>query len=300
MNRCSRNRLKTVGRHLLLIACAPGRSNQDRATSAALAASFVAQRPLLLLVAVLAWIGYGFPALALTPEEQNTIAIYEKVAQSVVNITTTSVQLNFFFQPVPTSGAGSGVIIADDGTIVTSYHVVAGARRLEVTLTDGSKWPAKVIGTAPANDLAAMRIDLGDHTVVPIKWGDSDQLQVGQKVFAIGNPFGLGQTLTVGVVSQLGRNIEGKSGLLRNLIQVDASINPGNSGGALVDSDGHLIGINTAIVTPTGSNIGIGFAIPVNQLRWVLPDLVDVWTRRLAWLLALALVYWLLRRVYRL
>lgn len=252
----------------------------------------------LLISGILAWTGRPLSVLALTEEERNTIGVYQTVARSVVNITSTSVQLNFFFQPVPASGAGSGVVIADDGTIITNYHVVAGARRLEVTLADGSRWQAKVIGTAPGNDLAAVRIDLKGHSVYPMMLGDSDELRVGQKVFAIGNPFGLGQTLTVGSVSQLGRNIRGPAGVLRNLIQVDASINPGNSGGALVNSDGRLIGINTAILTPTGSNIG--FAIPANQVRAVLPDLVDVWSKRLGWLLALVLVYWLLRRVYRL
>ncbi|RMG71245.1 MAG: hypothetical protein D6722_07230, partial [Bacteroidetes bacterium] len=185
---------------------------------------------------------------ALTQEELNTIRTYEQVAPSVVNITTTSYALDFFFRPVPSQGAGSGIIVKDDGTIVTNYHVIAEARRLEVALHDGSLWEAEVIGSSPENDLAVIRIDAAGHPLKAISLGDSDELQVGQKVLAIGNPFGLGGTLTVGTISQLGRDIRDGGRVLRALIQVDASINPGNSGGALVNSEGELIGINTAII----------------------------------------------------
>jgi putative serine protease PepD len=238
-------------------------------------------------------------ALALTMEEENTISVYEKVAASVVNITTTSVEYSFFFLPYPTSGSGSGIILKKDGTIVTNYHVIHKAQRIEVTLADGSRWPAEHVGAAPLKDLAVIRIHVEGNPLKPIQLGNSDQLRVGHKVLAIGNPFGLGQTLTAGTVSMLGRSIQHEGRILRDLIQTDASINPGSSGGALVNSKGELVGVNTAIFTTTGSSIGIGFAIPVNQVKKVVPGLIHIWGKWIGWLLALLLVYWILRRIYR-
>lgn len=238
-------------------------------------------------------------ASVLTSEEGNTTSVYETVADSVVNITSTSIQYGFFFLAFPTSGSGSGIILKDDGTIVTNYHVIANAKRIEVTLADGTHWEAKLVGASPERDLAVIRIDAEGHVLKPIVLGDSDSLQVGQKVLAIGNPFGLGQTLTTGTVSMLGRDIQHEGKILRNLIQTDASVNPGNSGGALVNSAGELVGINTAIFSTTGSSIGIGFAIPVKDVRKVVPGLTHFWGRWVGWFLALLLVFWILRRIYR-
>lgn len=238
-------------------------------------------------------------ALGLTQEEMNTIRTYKVVSPSVVNISTTVLEYDFFLRPIPAAGSGSGIIFRDDGTIITNYHVVADADRIQVTLADGSHWDAELIGGSPNDDLAAIRINAQGRTLRAIALGDSDRLQVGEKVLAVGNPFGLGQTLTVGVVSMLGRNIRDNGRVLRDLIQTDASINPGNSGGAMVNTKGELIGINTAILSPTGSSVGIGFAIPVNRVKQVVPGLLYAWGRWLGWVLALLLVYWLLRKIYR-
>jgi len=236
----------------------------------------------------------------LTPDELNTISVYRKISASVVNITTTVIEYDFFFRPLPTAGSGSGIILKDDGTIITNYHVIADARRMQVTLADGSRWDAKVVGTSPYDDLAAIRINAEGHALQAIALGDSKNIAVGEKVLAIGNPFGLGQTLTVGIVSMVGRNIRDNGRVLKDLIQTDASINPGNSGGALVNSKGELIGINTAILSPTGSSVGIGFAIPVNRVKQVAPGLIYTWGKWLGWLLAVLLAYWIIRRIYRL
>jgi S1-C subfamily serine protease len=212
---------------------------------------------------------------ALTEEERNNIAVYEKVADGVVNVTSTAIQMDFFFNAFPTQGSGSGSIINAKGYILTNHHVVAGAQKLEVTLADGSKWPAKPIGSDPDNDLSVIKIDAPKERLKVVSMGDSKNLRIGQKVLAIGNPFGLQRTLTTGIISSLGRTIRSEVGtLIEDVIQTDAAINPGNSGGPLLNSDGEIIGINSAIISPSGGNVGIGFAIPVNTAKRVVPELL--------------------------
>jgi len=215
-----------------------------------------------------------FPAV-LTEEERNNIAVYEKVADGVVNITSTAVQMDFLFNVFPTQGSGSGSIIDSKGHILTNHHVVGNAHKLEVTLADESKWPAKLVGSDPDNDLAVIKIDAPKEKLKVIPMGDSKQLRIGQKVLAIGNPFGLERTLTTGIISSLGRTIRSETGILmEDIIQTDAAINPGNSGGPLLNSEGEIIGINSAIISPSGGSVGIGFAIPVNVARRIVPELI--------------------------
>jgi putative serine protease PepD len=212
---------------------------------------------------------------ALTEEERNNIAVYEKVADGVVNVTSTAMQMDFFFNAFPTQGSGSGSVIDAKGHILTNHHVVANAQKLEVTLADGSKWPAKLVGSDPDSDLAVIKIDAPKEKLKIIPMGDSRNLKIGQKVLAIGNPFGLQRTLTTGIISSLGRTIRSAVGtLIEDVIQTDAAINPGNSGGPLLNSDGEIIGINSAIISPSGGNVGIGFAIPVNTAKRVVPELL--------------------------
>jgi S1-C subfamily serine protease len=214
-------------------------------------------------------------AFAVTEDEKNNISVYERVADGVVNVTSTAVQMDFFFNVFPTQGSGSGSIIDTKGHILTNHHVVANAQKLEVTLADGSKWPAKLVGSDPDSDLAVIKIDVPKEKLKVIPMGDSRNLRIGQKVLAIGNPFGLERTLTTGIISSLGRTIRSEVGtLMEDIIQTDAAINPGNSGGPLLDSDGEIIGINSAIISPSGGSVGIGFAIPVNTARKVVPPLI--------------------------
>ncbi len=229
----------------------------------------------LIFLAALFITGQAFSA-ALTEDERNNIAVYEKVADGVVNVTSTAMQLDFFFNAFPTQGSGSGSIIDAKGHILTNHHVVADAQKLEVTLADGSKWPAKLVGSDPDNDLAVIKIDAPKDKLKVISMGDSRNLRIGQKVLAIGNPFGLQRTLTTGIISSLGRTIRSEVGtLIEDVIQTDAAINPGNSGGPLLNSDGEIIGINSAILSPSGGSVGIGFAIPVNTARRVAPELLS-------------------------
>jgi len=215
-------------------------------------------------------------AFSITEDEKNNIAVYEKVADGVVNITSTAVQMDFFFNVFPTQGSGSGSIMDTKGHILTNHHVVANAQKLEVTLADGSKWPAKLIGSDPDNDLAVIKIDAPREKLKVIPMGDSKNLRIGQKVLAIGNPFGLERTLTTGVISSLGRTIRSDTGaLMEDIVQTDAAINPGNSGGPLLNSEGEIIGINSAIISPTGGSVGIGFAIPVNTAKRLIPELIS-------------------------
>jgi len=214
-------------------------------------------------------------AFSTTEDEKNNIAVYEKVADGVVNVTSTAIQMDFFFNAFPTQGSGSGSMIDIKGHILTNHHVVANAQKLEVTLADGSKWPAKLIGSDPDNDLAVIKIDAPKEKLKVIPMGDSKNLRIGQKVLAIGNPFGLQRTLTTGIISSLGRTIHSEVGtLIEDVIQTDAAINPGNSGGPLLNSDGEIVGINSAIISPSGGSVGIGFAIPVNAAKRVVPELI--------------------------
>jgi putative serine protease PepD len=214
-------------------------------------------------------------AFSITEDEKNNISVYEKAADGVVNVTSIAVQMDFFFNAFPSQGSGSGAIIDTRGNILTNHHVVANAQKLEVTLADGSKWPAKLVGSDPDNDLAVIKIEAPKEKLKVIPMGDSKNLRIGQKVLAIGNPFGFDRTLTTGVISSLGRTIRSEVGtMIEDVIQTDAAINPGNSGGPLLNSDGEIIGINSAIISPSGGNVGIGFAIPVNTAKKVIPELL--------------------------
>jgi len=213
----------------------------------------------------------------LAEDERNTIALFKAAAPAVVYISSIALQrglygLNAYEIP---SGTGSGFIWDQQGRVVTNFHVIQDASRVEVTLGDNSVWKARLVGAAPDKDLAVLQIDAPSRLLTPITVGDSESLQVGQKVFAIGNPFGLDHTITSGIVSALGREIKADSGrTIQGVIQTDAAINPGNSGGPLLDSSGRLIGINTAIFSPSGASSGIGFAVPVAEINRVAPELI--------------------------
>ncbi len=210
-------------------------------------------------------------------DEQNTIEVFRQVSPSVVYITSIAIQRSIFnlnVYEIP-KGTGSGFIWDEKGRIVTNYHVISDAGRIEVTLADHSTWKAKLVGAAPDRDLAVLQISAPAGKLIPIMVGESDDLQVGQKVFAIGNPFGLDQTLTTGIVSALGRQITSVTGrTIHDVIQTDAAINPGNSGGPLLDSAGRLIGVNTMIYSPSGGSSGIGFAVPVHEVNRVVPQVI--------------------------
>jgi S1-C subfamily serine protease len=205
-------------------------------------------------------------------DEQNNIDIYKSSKESVVYVTSTVYQTNFFFEPVQTKELGSGFLINSEGQILTNNHVVSGSSQVEVTLPDQSRYKAQILFRDKVNDLALIKIE-PKKQLPHLGLGDSDRLQVGQKVLAIGNPFGLAGTLTVGVISALGRPIQGENNQdLEGMIQTDAAINSGNSGGPLLDSQGQVIGINTAIYGPNGGNVGIGFAMPINRAKAILDD----------------------------
>lgn len=215
--------------------------------------------------------------LGMTPQEEHTIRLFEQAAPSVCFITTSTLRRNYYsrnVQEIP-SGSGSGFVWDDKGHIVTNYHVIQNADRATVTLSDGTTYEATKVGQEPAKDLAVLKIEAPRTKLTPIPLGVSSTLRVGQNVYAIGNPFGLDQTLTTGVVSALGREINSVAGIpIRDVIQSDAAINPGNSGGPLLNSSGRLIGVNTAIYSPSGASAGIGFSIPVDVVSWVVPDLI--------------------------
>jgi S1-C subfamily serine protease len=209
---------------------------------------------------------------AFSPDESNNIEIYKMAGAATVNITSIVYREDWFFQVYPEKGTGSGFLLRPDGLILTNHHVVGGTAQLTVTLADKKQYRAKVLGGDRGNDLALIKIS-ADGDLPFLKLGDSDALVVGQKVLAIGNPFGfLEGTLTTGVISSLGRTLQPESGVrLEDMIQTDAAINPGNSGGPLLDSRGNVIGINTAIYGPQG-NIGIGFAMPINRAKSMLEE----------------------------
>jgi S1-C subfamily serine protease len=217
------------------------------------------------------------PYVPANENESNNIEIYKRVSPAVVNITSTTVDFDFFFNAMPKQGSGSGSIIDAEGHILTNYHVIEGARTLEVTLADKHKVKAKPIGIDPSNDLAVIQIEPARRSPLQfVQMGSSSNLQVGQKVLAIGNPFGLEGTLTTGVISSLRRSIRAENGkLIDDIIQTDAAINPGNSGGPLLNSHGELIGINSQIFSMSGGNIGIGFAVPVDTAKRIIPDLIS-------------------------
>jgi len=213
-----------------------------------------------------------------TEDEANTTEVFRKASPAVVFVTNTALQRSLFsldVREIP-RGSGSGFVWDRQGLIVTNYHVIAGAHRLTVTLADRSEHAADVIGVAPEKDLAVLRIENPPADLATLPLGDSSELTVGRKVLAIGNPFGLDTTLTTGIVSALGREIQAPGNrTIRGVIQTDAAINPGNSGGPLLNSLGQLVGVNTAIFSPSGASAGIGFAIPVNTLKEVVPQLIS-------------------------
>ena len=210
--------------------------------------------------------------------ERDTVELFRRAAPSVTFITSLARRRDFFslnVYEIP-QGTGSGFVWDELGHVVTNYHVISGSSRAQVTLADQSTWDASLVGLAPEKDLAVLRIEAPAEALDPVLVGSSSDLQVGQQVLAIGNPFGLDQSLTTGVISALGREIESQTGQpIRDAIQTDAAINPGNSGGPLLDSGGRLIGVNTAIVSPSGAYAGIGFAIPVDTVNWVVPELIS-------------------------
>ena len=207
--------------------------------------------------------------------EGKVIAVYDSASPGVVNITNRQVAYDFFMQPVPEEGTGSGFVYDREGHIITNYHVIEGAEELSVTMPDETVVTAQVVGSDPSNDLAVLKVNVPADQLHPISLGDSQNLRVGQFVVAIGNPFGLERTLTTGVVSALGRVIESPDQrFIGEIIQTDAAINPGNSGGPLLDLSGRVIGVNTAIFSPSQASAGIGFAVPVSSVRRVVPELI--------------------------
>lgn len=244
--------------------------NESAAPSPSLQAEYIAQ-----------------PGMSYTQDERENISVYEKYNESVVNITTEVVNVNWFLEPVPQSGgSGSGSIIDSRGYVLTNYHVIKGAYKLFANLADGSQYEASVVGFDSQNDLAVIRFSPpSGMKLLPIPFGSSKGLKVGQKVLAIGNPFGLERTLTQGIVSGLGRPIQkDDTTILQNMIQTDASINPGNSGGPLFNSAGQMIGINTMIYSPSGGSVGIGFAIPVDTAVRIVPELIKNGKVRRGWI----------------
>src|SRR5918996_2100863 len=265
----------------------PGSQRRPRAWPTLLVLGAVAAVLLLVCVGRSLRGAAGTGALAATPrpvtprgdlseEEKATIELFRRTSPSVVFITTVARARGFFeIQEVP-QGAGSGFIWDKEGHVVTNFHVIQGASAARVSLHDQSEWPATLVGIAPDQDLAVLRIRAPADKLVPTLVGSSRELQVGQKVFAIGNPFGLDFTLTTGIVSALGRSIPALTGRrIDDVIQTDAAINPGNSGGPLLDSAGRLIGVNTQIASPSGASAGVGFAVPVDTVNRVVPQLIE-------------------------
>jgi len=221
----------------------------------------------------------------LTSDELNNIEIYDKANKAVVYVTTVTMQYTWFYQAAPQEGTGSGVIIDQQGHVLTNYHVISGADKISIALADGTIAEGKVTGTDAENDLAVVQFNPRGKTLTTIPFGDSAALRVGMKVLAIGNPFGLDRTLTSGIVSGLARPLQTEDGfLIRETIQTDAAINPGNSGGPLLNSRGELIGINSAIKSPSGASAGVGFAIPVNIAKRIAEELITYGVVKRGWI----------------
>lgn len=248
----------------------PGAATPDAAPDAALEPSAVAL----------------IDAAGLDFAERRIVSVYDRVSPSVVSITTQVLRQDFFFNVVPEEGSGSGFVLDREGHILTNYHVIEGAERIDVAFGDQLSAPATVIGYDARNDVAVLKVALPSAALEPVMLGESDNLQVGQWAIAIGNPFGqFGRTLTTGVISALGRSLQGPDGrIISDVIQTDAAINKGNSGGPLLDSSGRVIGINSAIFSPTGTSAGVGFAVPVDTIKRMLPDLLSVGRYRHPWL----------------
>ena len=216
-------------------------------------------------------------AAGLDIAERRVIDVYDRVAPSVVNVTTQVLRRGFFFDVTPQEGAGSGFVLDRAGHVLTNFHVIEDAQQIEVTLDNEQTFPAEVVGSDPRFDLAVLKVDAPAELLHPVELGESGTLRVGQRAIVIGNPFGqFSRTLTTGVVSALDRTLEGQDGRpISGVIQTDAAINRGNSGGPLLDSSGRVIGINTAIFSPSGTNAGVGFAVPVDMIKRVLPELME-------------------------
>jgi S1-C subfamily serine protease len=213
----------------------------------------------------------------LTPEERVSVAVYENCNRGVVNINTKVVRNDTFsLFEVPSEGAGSGSVLDVQGHILTNFHVIDSAREIQVTLYDGKSYEGRLVGKDESNDVAVLKIDAPVQSLHPLIPGDSQHLKVGQRVYAIGNPFGLERTLTTGIVSSLERTLPARNRrTIKSIIQIDAAINPGNSGGPLLDSHGRLIGMNTAIASSTGQSAGVGFAIPIANIVRIVPQLIE-------------------------
>ncbi len=212
----------------------------------------------------------------LSEEEKVNVGVYKKCSKAVVNIATVTTPEGYYYNIMPQEGIGSGTIISKDGYLVTNEHVVGASEMVRVTLFDGSSYAAKLVGKDPSNDLAVLKIQApAGKQFDCIEIGNSSELEVGRKVLAIGNPFGYDQTMTQGMISSLGRTLRTRNNrMIKGIIQTDAAINPGNSGGPLLDTAGRMVAINTAIFTRAGQNSGIGFAIPANIIRSIVPELI--------------------------
>lgn len=217
------------------------------------------------------------PRPGLTPEEITNIQVYDRANRGVVNVTTRTRSMDRFWMiPIPGEGAGSGSVINRQGHVLTNYHVVEDAREIQVTLSSGKSYSAEVVGTDPDQDIAVLKIDAPANELFPVLMGTSDGLRVGQRVYTLGNPFGLDGTLTTGIISNLNRTLPSRTGReMKSIIQTDAAMNPGNSGGPLLDTSGQMIGMNVAIATKSGQSAGLGFAIPVNRIRQIVPQLIE-------------------------
>ena len=212
----------------------------------------------------------------LDAEERNNVVVYASVNKSVVNITTESEVQGFFGAEETSTGTGSGFVVDKQGHILTNFHVIQGADVVRATLFDGSAHPARVVGVDASNDVAVLKVEAEADKLNPVTLGDSSRVLVGQKIMAIGNPFGLERTLTTGIVSSLDRSLKAKNGrMIKGIIQTDAAINPGNSGGPLLNSRGQVIGMNTAIISSVGQSAGVSFAVPINSISRILRQLIE-------------------------